>query len=502
MLTLGLVVLRVEPDERAALDVEPGRASRVGAVHAVEREVHAIGRFERCRRERAAVDLDRAELRLDDRAAAVVGAAVDRQRRALANVERVHAAAAFSLVGAVDAARRRVDHRVGVNIERRPVAGGLELARNRHRVRAEVDRDRNRDDRAVSRCRLRHIRREVREDVDHVASNRRVDRVLQRRVVRTALNLRNRRRGGVVARSGDRSSRIASDRKGLARRSAGDIGAVSRIADRHLSADGGGVGAVAVVRRAGHSDDRVGRDDDREGLDVQDRLNRDGRIAADGVGVGAVLAVDRHVIDLDSVNPVGLVRSNGERDAPVGVALAHSGREASNGGVVMGAKRERPGFPIARGVGGAGRSRRDVDRVRIGRHGNGGGVRVGVCANRNDRHGLVVGERQGLDAVRLERDRRAGFRRHIDRLLNRQVAGIVGCSIEIDHRDRLRIDLVLGIIADAIAAIRVHGLGVVDDEDGIGPVDERREIGLKSSLNRVVRRIVGDALRDNHLRRG
>ena len=320
MLTLGLVVLRVEPDERAALDVEPGRAGRVGAVHAVEREVHAIGRFERCRRERAAVDLDRAELRLDDRAAAVVGAAVDRQRRAFAHVERVDAAAAFSLVGAVDAARRRVDHRVGVNIERRPVAGRLELARNRHRVRAEVDRDRNRDDRAVSRCRLRHIRREVRKDVDHVVCNSRVDRVLQRRVVRTTRDLHHSRGGGRESAGVGADGDVARGReaRGAAR---DDIRAVVRPGDRDGRTGLNRPGAIAVVRRDAlggrHRRGRTRNRRNRDRHDVQHggRGNGEVVIRREHIGRSLLRAIDRER------RPVVLVRRDRDRELSTGDEL-------------------------------------------------------------------------------------------------------------------------------------------------------------------------------------
>ena len=177
---LGLVVLRVEADERAAGDRDAGGARRVGGVHAVEREVGAVGIGERRQREGAAVDLDRAELGLDDRAAAVVGAALDRQLGAFAHIEGVDAANAAvgirsGLVEAVDAARRRLDRRVGVDVESRPVARGLKFAGHRQRAGAEVDRDRLGDHDAIRRRRLGRGNRVVRQQQDRGVRRRRGD---------------------------------------------------------------------------------------------------------------------------------------------------------------------------------------------------------------------------------------------------------------------------------------------------------------------------------------
>ena len=194
-----LVVLRVVAHERAALDLDLGRACRVIRIHAVEREVAVVRSAKRRQSERAAQYLDSTKLRLRDRAAAMVAAAVDGQLRACAYVERVHARFA-AVVRAVDAACRRRHRGVSVNVQRRPVRRGLQRAGHRHGVLAEVDRDRLVDHDAVSSRRLARVDGEVLQDRDGIASDRARDRRFQRRVVGRGTVLRDaghRRANGV-----------------------------------------------------------------------------------------------------------------------------------------------------------------------------------------------------------------------------------------------------------------------------------------------------------------
>ena len=459
VVALSRNVLRVEAHERAAADVESG-VGRIVCVHAVQGEVRPVRRVKRGHREGAAVDLRRAELGLDDRAAAVVGAALDRQRSAVAHVERVHAGLVVRvfLVEAVDAARGPLDRRVRVDEERAPVGGRLQRAGHRVRVLAEVDRDGVRDDEAVRLRRFGGVSGVVREEDNRIAVIGGANRLGERGV-------------GADRVRGDAGDR---DHRGL-----GGGGGVGRRVGGHGAVVGGGSGRPGL-----EGVDRVVRDVAR-GIGVRRRV-----APVDGRGVGRVGAVGGLEVPRDRVvaGRGGVGRGVGRRPGGGG----EGGRPAAERVVVLVVGGLGRGFAVIDGHhAGQGAGRSENGRAVLvhegDREGLGDGIelrgvgRGGGRGNDRGRPGVVEGVgvfgRLGL------RRRRAGVG---GRLAVVHGAGAERVAIAVEPRDHVLVQVVLRrdeeVLRDRGGEVVVGAVGLPGVEGVAGLRGRRGDVGGRDGL--------------------